>query len=72
MKKKLNITFVNPNTEEQIVQAMCGVIAYNLSEANQKLNFDYSYIKKYQDSQDTNKVRKLKNMYIFMNYVNFL
>ena len=72
MKKKLNITFVNPNTEEQIVQAMCGVIAYNLSESNQKLNFDYSYIKKYQDSQDTNKVRKLKNMYIFMNYVNFL
>ncbi len=50
MKKKLNITFVNPNTEEQIVQAMCGVIAYNLSESNEKLNFDYSYIKKNQDS----------------------
>lgn len=53
MKKKLNITFVNPNTEEQIVQAMCGVIAYNLSEGNEKLNFDYSYIKKYQDSHIT-------------------
>lgn len=53
LKKKLNITFVNPNTEEQIVQAMCGVIAYNLSESNQKLKFDYSYIKKYQDSHIT-------------------
>lgn len=50
MKKKLNITFVNPNTEEQIVQAMCGVIAYNLSEGNKELNFDYSKSNKFQDS----------------------
>ena len=50
MKKKLNITFVNPNTEEQIVQAMCVVIAYNLSEGNKELNFDYSKNNKFQDS----------------------
>ncbi len=31
-KKGLKITFINPNTEEQIVQAMAGVLAYNLAE----------------------------------------
>ena len=32
LKKGLKITFINPNTEEQIVQAMAGVLAYNLAE----------------------------------------
>ena len=42
MKKPLNIIFVNPNTEEQIVQAMAGVLAYNLAENNNKIKFDYN------------------------------
>lgn len=41
MKKKLNIKFINPNTEEQIVQAMAGVLAYNLAEYDEKVIFDY-------------------------------
>ncbi len=45
-KRKLNITFVNPNTEEQIVQAMSGVLAYNLAEENEKIKFDYRNIEK--------------------------
>ena len=40
LKKGLNITFINPNTEEQIVQAMAGVLAYNLAANNEKLKFD--------------------------------
>ena len=32
LKKGLKITFINPNTEDQIVQAMAGVLAYNLAE----------------------------------------
>lgn len=44
LKKKLNITFVNPNTEEQIVQAMAGVLAYNLVENNEYITFEYSSI----------------------------
>lgn len=42
MKKGLKITFINPNTEEQIVQAMAGVLAYNLAENDNKLIFDYN------------------------------
>ena len=42
LKKSLNITFINPNTEEEIVQAMAGVLAYNLAEKNEKITFDYS------------------------------
>ena len=42
MKKPLNIIFVNPNTEEQIVQAMAGVLAYNLAENDEKINFNYN------------------------------
>ena len=42
MKKGLKITFINPNTEEQIVQAMAGVLAYNLAENDNKIIFDYS------------------------------
>ena len=50
MKKSLNITFINPNTEEQIVQAMAGVLAYNLAENNEKIIFDYNS-NSFQDSQ---------------------
>ena len=42
MKKSLNITFINPNTEEQIVQAMSGSLAYNLAENDNKIIFDYN------------------------------
>ena len=42
LKKGLNITFINPNTEEQIVQAMAGVLAYNLAENDEKIKFDYN------------------------------
>ena len=41
MKKSLNITFINPNTEEQIVQAISGVLAYNLIENDEKIKFEY-------------------------------
>ena len=50
LKKGLNITFINPNTEEQIVQAMARVLAYNLSENNDKIKFDYSNSNSFQDS----------------------
>ena len=52
LKKSLNITFINPNTEEQIVQAMAGVLAYNLAENNEKIKFDYSNSNSFQDSHD--------------------
>lgn len=52
MKKSLNITFINPNTEEQIVQAMAGVLAYNLAENNEKMKFDYSNSNSYQNSRN--------------------
>jgi hypothetical protein len=42
LKKSLNITFINPNTEEQIVQAMAGVLAYNLAESDENIKFDYN------------------------------
>lgn len=42
LKKSLNITFINPNTEEQIVQAMAGVLAYNLADNDNKVIFDYN------------------------------
>ena len=44
LKKKLNITFFNPNTEEQIVQAMAGTLAYNLAENNEYIRFEYNSI----------------------------
>ena len=50
MKKSLNITFINPNTEEQIVQAMAGVLAYNLAENDEKIKFDYRNSNSYQNS----------------------
>ena len=42
LNKTLKITFVNPNTEEDIVQAMAGVLAYNLANKNENLIFDCS------------------------------
>ena len=42
LKKGLKITFINPNTEEQIVQAIAGVLAYNLAENDNKIIFDYN------------------------------
>ena len=50
LKKGLNITFINPNTEEQIVQAMAGVLAYNLAENDEKIKFDYSNLNSFQNS----------------------
>jgi len=50
LKKSLNITFINPNTEEDIVQAMAGVLAYNLAENNEKIEFDYGNSNSFQDS----------------------
>ncbi len=50
MKKGLKITFINPNTEEQIVQAMAGVLAYNLAENDNKIKFDYNNSNIYQNS----------------------
>ncbi len=51
LKNKLHITFINPNTEEQIVQAMAGTIAYNLAENDENIKFDYNNSNSYQDSQ---------------------
>ena len=50
LKKGLNITFINPNTEEQIVQAMAGVIAYNLAENDEDVVFDYRNLNSIQNS----------------------
>jgi hypothetical protein len=50
LKKGLKITFFNPNTEEQIVQAMAGVLAYNLAENDERIVFDYNNSKSYQNS----------------------
>ena len=52
MKKGLKITFINPNTEEQIVQAMAGVLAYNLAERDDKIIFDYKNSSSYQNSHE--------------------
>lgn len=50
LKKGLKITFINPNTEEQIVQVMAGVLAYNLAENDDKIVFDYKNSSSYQNS----------------------
>ena len=50
LKKALNITFFNPNTEEQIVQAFAGVLAYNLAENNKNIKFDYTNVNTFQNS----------------------
>ena len=59
LKKSLNITFINPNTEEQIVQAMTGVLAYNLAENDEKIRFDYSNLNSFQDSHGIEEEIKL-------------
>ena len=50
LKKSLKMAFINPNTEEQIVQAMSGVLAYNLAENDEKIKFDYNNSNTYQNS----------------------
>ena len=50
LKKALNITFFNPNTEEQIVQAMAGVLAYNLAENDDSVTFNCKTSNSYQNS----------------------
>ncbi len=45
MKKSLNITFINPNKEEEIVQAIAGVLAYNLAEEDNNIKFEYNNLK---------------------------
>ena len=50
LKKGLKITFINPNIEEQIVQAMAGVLAYNLADNDDKVIFDYKNSNSYQNS----------------------
>ena len=42
LRKELNIKFVNPNTEQDIVQAMAGVLAYNIREKDENTKFEYS------------------------------
>lgn len=52
MKKGLKITFINPNTEEQIVQVMAGVLAYNLAENDERVTFNYKTSNSYQNSHE--------------------
>ncbi len=52
LKKSLNITFINPNTEEQMVQAMAGCLAYNLADNDKKIKFDYNNSNTYQNSRE--------------------
>ena len=52
LKKGLKITFINPNTEEQIVQAFAGVLAYNLAENNKNIKFDYTNVNTFQNSHN--------------------
>ena len=52
LKKGLKITFINHNTEEQIVQAMAGVLAYNLAENDDKITYDYKNSSSYQNSHE--------------------
>ncbi len=52
LKKSLNITFINPNAEKQIVQAMTGVLAYNLAENDEKIKFDYRNSNVYKNSHE--------------------
>ena len=60
LKKSLNITFINPNTEEQIVQAMAGYLAYNLTENDEKIKFDYTNLKTYQNSHEEMEYKELE------------
>ena len=60
LKKGLKITFINPNTEEQIVQAMAGVLAYNLVENDDKVIFDYKNSNSYQNSHQEMEDKELE------------
>lgn len=51
-RRRLNITFVNPNTEEQIVQAVASVLAYNLDENEEKVIFDYKNRREIEEEQE--------------------
>ena len=64
LKKGLKITFINPNTEEQIVQAMAGVLAYNLAENDNKIIFDYNS-NAYQNSHSIEEEIELYDKYFF-------
>ena len=57
LKKGLKITFINPNTEEQIVQAMAGVLAYNLAENDDGVTFDYKTTNSYKYSNGEKAVK---------------
>ena len=46
------MAFINPNTEEQIVQAMAGVLAYNLAENDEKIKIDYSNLNSFGNSHE--------------------
>lgn len=56
LKKALKITFINPNTEEQIVQAIAGTLAYNLAENDKEIKFDYTALDTYQNSHKSKSV----------------
>lgn len=60
MKKGLKITFINPNTEEQIVQIMAGVLAYNLVESDTQITFDYKNSSYYQNSHEEMKDEEME------------
>ena len=49
LKKGLKITFINPNTEEQIVQAMAGDLPNNIAENEHSDTFDYKTSNSYQN-----------------------
>lgn len=50
MKKSLNFKFINPNTEEQIVQSIASSLAYNLANSTENILFDYKDLNSYKIS----------------------
>ena len=52
MKKQLNITFINPNTEDEIVRALSTIVAYNLAEKDSNTVFDYNNCENSHDIED--------------------
>lgn len=62
LKKSLKITFINPNTEEQIVQAMAGALAYNLAENEERVTFDYKNSSFFQNSHEEREDKKTQKM----------
>ena len=47
LKRKLKITFINSNTEEEIVQAIADILGYYLAENYKKIVFDDKKISSY-------------------------